>query len=613
MRPAAWRRWTVLVALAGVAACGVIPGGTLAQRDREPGPATPAGGPVVVPPDPALLTRPIEDAVALLSDPATAEDGAWVLLAGLGLGVYSGAGEQLLAGSESGPDDLWLLDGAVPGLARLAHGEPLGFDRFHAALAADGLELTEDELRAIYHAAVRLEPQRPLARVLTAWPVDLTDPELELTPLQAWLLLLGLLPANPEPGGAEPLAAPRSGMAAVADLSRAAARGLVRAADDCELISGSGATSGWDLMQGLADRAESSARGEALDELESQLGGRTGPAMSALDGWSSRLAKALEAVTVLLALDSISTELTVDQASVRRLQDREPDGSQAVVLTAAASSEHVPPVRCGELTGVELPGGPLEGARVHYELDGDLAQHGHLRPPGGDAWQQLDVSGRSEVRYETIRDDPPDAHRHAPAQHRSGTVTARFDSLLHAMGEPLDLFANVELVAGIAGMFDRTTTIEVRWHEIEGHGSEQGPVQAFDTVTTALGDVVQVDLVSCDGGRGSWHGTVHHVDFFDIPWTAEISFAFPEGQVEDASVTWGPGQAPALLDDDEPLYDVEFAFRWEYRVAYVDTTDPPVLRFDGAITGEFVGLSEYVQDASFEVPVHPTDDERCGG
>jgi hypothetical protein len=552
-----------------------------------------------------LLDRSIEEAAALLADPATVEEGVWVMLSGLKLGVYSGDGIQVLAGSETSHKDLWLLDHSIAGLARLANGPSRSFLSFHEALAADGLEIEADGLRVFYLSALKANPDIPMSRLLTALGLDFNREleEIELSPLEMWLLLLALMPPNPQVNET-PHNATISRPLPLAYLAFQMPLELLRSDDMCAGVSGSGGPSGWSVAGDLLSEGYDSASGAVLDEMLNMIpqGART--TFNAMKRWISRFAKILEAITVTAALDSISTQLTVEPASTRRLQDREPDGTMAVVLTATVTSTHVPPIRCGPLTGTELPGGPLQGARVRFDIDSFLRRHGHIRTPGTGAYFHLtDETGSVQVRYETKRDNPPDAHRRSPKQTDSGKVTAKFDSLLHALGESFNLFASVEIVAGAFGVFDKESTVQVSWHE-------ELNARVLDTVRTAYGDLIQLDLYSCDGPRGTWQGTINMMDFWDIPWTQEISFTFPD-EFQDAQVSWTTGPEAAMLDG-ERFYDPDFIFTWDYLVVYDDQVEPPRLKFEGALMLEIVGLAETTEDTSFNVPVILGEDPRCG-
>ena len=125
----------------------------------------------------------------MLRDPGQAQDGVWSLLANLGIGVYTGSGEQVMPGSEQGEDSFWLYDFEVPALANMAQGEPNFFDQYALQLEALGYEGSPQELLGRYHDVYAGHPDHPLVQILTSMGVDFA-PGTTLTPLQEWLLLL---------------------------------------------------------------------------------------------------------------------------------------------------------------------------------------------------------------------------------------------------------------------------------------------------------------------------------------------------------------------------------------------------------------------------------------
>ena len=54
------------------------------------------------------------DTAAALVDPSRVRLGVWSLLDHLGVGVYTGDGKQVLAGSERSEKDFWLYDFEIP-------------------------------------------------------------------------------------------------------------------------------------------------------------------------------------------------------------------------------------------------------------------------------------------------------------------------------------------------------------------------------------------------------------------------------------------------------------------------------------------------------------------
>ena len=95
---------------------------------------------------PASLEAGPEAAAAALGDPDQVEKGVWLLLRGLGIGVYTGDGKQILAGSETKPEDFWIYDFEVPLLVRLVKESPRPFSEFQPQLYNLGLEASQEEM-----------------------------------------------------------------------------------------------------------------------------------------------------------------------------------------------------------------------------------------------------------------------------------------------------------------------------------------------------------------------------------------------------------------------------------------------------------------------------------
>jgi hypothetical protein len=137
--------------------------------------------------DPAVVAQ-------LLADPARRTEGVIALVAGLGIGIYTYDGRQILPGSETNADDFLLYDFEVPLLALMAAGEPEPFSDLHAILAAAGYSGSPVELAFAFSTAFTAAPDSFMTRLFVAMGVALDQPD--LTPLQSWLLLLSAAPLN---------------------------------------------------------------------------------------------------------------------------------------------------------------------------------------------------------------------------------------------------------------------------------------------------------------------------------------------------------------------------------------------------------------------------------
>lgn len=140
-----------------------------------------------------VLVEP-EEVAQLLADPARRMDGVIALVAGLGIGIYTPDGRQILPGSETSQDDFLLYDFEVPLLARMAAGEPEPFSNLQGILAAAGYSGSASELASGFSAAFAAAPDSFMTRLFVAMGVTTNQPD--LTPLQSWLLLLSAAPLN---------------------------------------------------------------------------------------------------------------------------------------------------------------------------------------------------------------------------------------------------------------------------------------------------------------------------------------------------------------------------------------------------------------------------------
>lgn len=189
--------------------------------------------------DPTEAALPPAQTTRMLTDPEQAQDGVWSLLANLGIGVYTGSGEQVMPGSEQGEDSFWLYDFELPALANMAQGEPEPFDQYTLQLEALGYEGSSQELLDLYRGVYAGHPDHPLVQILASMGVDFR-PGTTLTPLQAWLLLLDtFVPPNRSNASLQPGRPPLASMVQPG-------RALQTA---CGAIQGGNIIPYWGLMQ----------------------------------------------------------------------------------------------------------------------------------------------------------------------------------------------------------------------------------------------------------------------------------------------------------------------------------------------------------------------------
>jgi hypothetical protein len=146
---------------------------------------------------PANLEANPEEAAAALQDTNRVEEGVWFLLRGLGIGVYTGDGEQVLAGSETGPQDFWLYDFEVPLMFRMAQEPSRPFSEFLPVLTELGWKSGLEQTLQQYKEGYAANPDAYLVHLFAATGL-LFEGDPQITPLQEWLLLLDtFIPPNP--------------------------------------------------------------------------------------------------------------------------------------------------------------------------------------------------------------------------------------------------------------------------------------------------------------------------------------------------------------------------------------------------------------------------------
>jgi hypothetical protein len=146
---------------------------------------------------PTNLDPSPEAAAAALLDPNRVEEGVWFLLRGLGIGVYTGDGQQILAGSETGPQDFWLYDFEFPLMVRMAQEPSRPFSEFLPVLTELGWKPDLEQTLKQYKEGYAANPNAYMVRLFAATGL-LFEGDPQITPLQEWLLLLDtFLPPNP--------------------------------------------------------------------------------------------------------------------------------------------------------------------------------------------------------------------------------------------------------------------------------------------------------------------------------------------------------------------------------------------------------------------------------
>lgn len=437
---------TVLAFVVLVAGCGTsgpAPDTTLDQAsptttaDQEAGDSTteitggtarPAPG---VPDNPAL--DPATTA-ALLSDPATAVEGVWSVLANLGIGVYTPDAVAVLPGSERGPEDFFLFDFEVGLLAASAAAPSQPFSAFHSTFNALGIEISEENLLAEYRRIYLDEASGEWLPQLFAEMGMTFEPGGQLNRLQAWLLRLDAL-VPPNGRETESAAAP-------------AIRVVLAAAGPCDGVRGQDADPAWGFVWLIAGPLSDAI--EAARTATKVASAAANPAAALLDPQNLMHA----------AMIYMGTTVEIQPASARAHERHpgEPESPLEFELVATFDSGAVPEVvtSCMALLGFDVPpSGPVEGMGVEWAISDMLIQHGTSNL-GGATRVLTDASGRSVMKW-VPREEP--AKGQGSESEAVGTVTAT------ARIQKDDIF---NLFAGLQEFLmpmEATSNVAVGWHD----------------------------------------------------------------------------------------------------------------------------------------------------
>jgi hypothetical protein len=469
------------------------------------------------------------DVLAALADPDTAEDGALALLAGLGVGVYTGDGRQVQAGSETGEDDFWLYDFQVPMVAALAEAQPRPFADLVELLRAAGLDMTGDELAAAYREVYAEHPDAFLVQVLEATGVQFAA-DAELTALQEWLLLLDtVVPPN------------RTEVAAA----------------------------GWPLLMAPVRLAQTGCAGPI-----------SGPALS---GWgyvfgARDVGEVVEAeerfrqINRLLFMTALDVRLGIEPDRAHEGHGELGEEAELTVTVVSHFQPQPEPVSCGHLTLVGYPGyqGPLANVEVQWFIPGLLEERGTVRGDGGMGLERVthtDEAGTTRLVFQAQQEE---ADGHGLHNEEIAVVRALVDvrTALRAIGfDPL--------FTEFLGPVPVQELITVEWHETDG--------SAFMSHSEG-GGTFTLDLWSCGSLRGPWQGTATISGAGSGSGPVE-PFEFPRDDAVLASTSWS---FSVVVEDVTVQYSGQFSVGLSGEPALViegiTRVDPPgfTQRFDEA-------------------------------
>ena len=379
------------------------------------------------PPAAQIKLSPIETA-DVIADPEKVGIGVWSLLANLGIGVYTGDGEQILAGSERSEHDFWLYDFELPLLAHMAQGGPRPFSLMTSRLTAVGYEGTSIDLIRVYRDTYALNADTFLVQLFSAMDVHFRE-GIELTPLQEWLLMLDtFVPANGS-------TAAKGGYL----LSVLPGRGVFSVSEQggpCGFITGGQVQANWGIIQSGGD----------------------------FDVFLVAEA-AYYAIHGLLLAQSADARL---EASPNSAHEGHGGLGDEIDLTATITMSYVPqniPVGgtlCGVLVNLDPPlVGPQQGVEIEWDIPEVLSEHGSVDMPEGGA-SLTDYQGQSKVRFQARQEE---ANGKGEEEFEDGVVRASYNLRNHLANngyrDPRMLYLIPESMP-----IDPPAFVTIEWHEL---------------------------------------------------------------------------------------------------------------------------------------------------
>lgn len=338
-----------------------------------------------VPSEDAIRLNPADTAAAL-ADPERVETGVWSLLANLGIGVYTGDGEQVLAGSETGSSDFWIYDFEVPILGHMALQEPRPFSATHDLLASLGYEGSPEELVQVFEYVYSQFPDAFLVKLFSEMGLTF-ESQANLTPLQEWLILLDTLVP---PNGTRSEAASGSEESELDSDVGTSPEYL----PPCGEISAGWVRPNWGIIKGSTDLAKDVEKVmEAADAYYAMHGRLISEGINAL----------LVPLTLKVHEGHGAPELPVEFTVIGHLSPGIPPFEFPVQATS-----------CGPLVNYDslFLSGPIDGAQVFWDVDPEFYNHGEVVYPGpefyihgnrvipGDSKSTItDASGETRIEF----------------------------------------------------------------------------------------------------------------------------------------------------------------------------------------------------------------------
>lgn len=452
-----------------------------------------------------------------LTDPGKAQQGVWSLLANLGIGVYTGTGKQVMPGSETSEDDFWLYDFDVPGLARMANQPGGHVGDLSKALTKWGYPITSGELVGLYRDMFASRKDDFTPRLFRIWHIPLGDNP-RLTRLQAWLLLVSLIPSN---GGRIAYAQTERSHGADA-LATLLGRYLISEAHAGTpgaqgiKIQGDGSPSNYAVANHYFHEAVGDAKGALLNNMEKS--NKTIEKLVKLNGKISDVAgfigKVKDAATMVELYSYFTMDMDVNPPSVHMVHDTQYEylGDEKVRITVTIRYQGPKPgtINHGVLSIIKLDlpkTGPIKDAGVRLRFDQFLIKHGYSYDPNWTNRTRMltNAKGKVILDYETKNERPRAAQKMKTVASGQGFVTAEVD-LAGAAHQFFNPFASFEILSDFLDMYTMRYPIIVSWHV---------PPQEFTLqYTNQIGEKVTVKAHTCDGIH--WRGhTTQNANWYD--------------------------------------------------------------------------------------------------
>ncbi|MCK5611116.1 hypothetical protein KAR91_55095 [Candidatus Pacearchaeota archaeon] len=435
-----------------------------------------------------FLESPAEIANAL-SDEKTAEKGIWSLLNALGVGVYTGTGEQILAGSEASEDDFWLYDFEVPMLTKMTLEDPYPFSDYHKMLSSWGVKKSSEELLKAYHDVYADNSDAFLVQLFGEMGLVFEgDPE--ITSLQEWLLTLDtFVPPNE-----------KKAQAFLPFI------GIAKAETVCaKITSDLQKTAAWGLAQG---------------------------AVLSLSEVASMVTDAIDPIHAGILQVGVETSLEVSNETTHEKHKDKQHGDYSNPLALTAKAEYVfdlgeVAIECGELAGFEMPPrGPIADMRIDWTVPTDLAPaHGTMRGPDRNfSITFTDNKGETSIDF-VPKNEAADGE--GPYAQQKITVEADFN-IQQALG---NFFSWNAMLQEIFNRRSESIEFVASWHEQPG--------MSFEWLQHTGGGADFIGSVhTCNYPVGPWEGEVEVIGVLDggsggsapINGTGTFSFSFPDDE-----------------------------------------------------------------------------------